>query len=182
MMPLWIAENSFLPFMTGLLITGILACLAFMLSNRHLALLAAIVGIGSVALVITERYIVTDREQVNNLLYEVANDVEFNRHDAILSHMKVDSRAYKSAVVEMPKYKFRRCNITGIREIQLKPDVNPTSATVNFVVFVDVNAMQTHQYDGPGRREVTLTLEKQPDGKWLIVDYSHRHPTGDARL
>ena len=181
-MPLWIAENAFLPFMTGLLIAAGLACFAFMLASRQLAIMAVIIGVCSVALMVVERYIVTDREQVQNLLYEVANDVEFNRHDAILANMKVDSRAYKMAIGEMPLYKFRTCNITGIREINLKPDVNPTTATINFVVYIDVNAMQTHQYDGPGRREITLTLEKQPDGKWLITDYSHRHPSGDAQL
>lgn len=180
-MPDWITENAFMPFITGLLISGMLGSAAFMLGNRSLAMLATIVGICSIALVIVERYVVTDREQVRNLLYEVANDVEFNRHDAILAKMKKGSRAHDRAGPEMPNYKFRRCNVTGIRELSVDENANPLTASINFVVFIDVHA-PTYQHDGPGRREVTLTFEKQPDGRWLIIDYSHRHPTGAATL
>ena len=180
-MPNWISENAFLPFITGLLLTGMLGSFAVMLRSRTLVLLAAILGICSIALIVAERYIVTDRERVKDLLYEVANAVQFNQHDSVLASMKEGSRAYQAAQPEMERYDFRTCNITGVRELTVNEDTTPLTAMINFVVYVDVNA-PSYQHDGPGRREVTLWLEKQSDGRWLITNYDHRTPTGGAKL
>ncbi len=180
-MPDWIAENAFLPFITGLLFTGILGAFAFMLQSRSLAIVASIICVLSFGLIFAERYIITDKEKVVSRLYAVANAVEFNRHEEVLTYMKANSLAYKSAKVEMPRYDFRRCSITGIKSVQVNENTIPKTATMTFVVFVDVNA-PSFGHDGFGRREVTVSLEQQDDESWQIIGYSHRDPRSGARL
>ena len=178
-MPEWIAENCVVPFMLGILTTGAFGAFAFMMQNRTMAMVAGLIGLLSIGLVVAERYIITEKEELELLLFKTANAVEFNRHDEVLSYMK--SPAKEKAAKEMPSYEFRICNVAGINSLEIDDTANPKTASITFVVYADVRA-PSYGHDGYVRREVTLYLQKQPTEEWLITGYSHRQPNAGARL
>lgn len=170
----WLTEDPTYSIMMGLLLTGAFAAFAFMLKQRLLWVLAALSFLIMVGLVITERVIVTDYEQVRADVFDLADAVQRNDVDKVLSYVSESMPTTRSRVRnEMPQYHFRTCRILGFNEISF--DEESQTATADFVVYVDLNAMKTYQYDGSGTRRVNLKFQKEPGG-WKIIDYSHRHP------
>ncbi len=170
----WLTEDPTYSIMMGLFFTGAFSAFAFMLKKRALWVLAVLSFLVMVGLVVTERMIVTDYEQIRADVFDLADAVQKNDVDKVLSYVSESMPTTRSRVRnEMPLYHFRTCRILGFNEITV--DEKAQTAKVNFVVYVDLNAMKTHQYDGSGHRRVVLEFRKEPGG-WKIIDYSHSHP------
>lgn len=125
------------------------------------------------ALVALERYVVTPRERMRSTVAEMAHWVESNEHDKLLEYFSEKvPEARDRARDEMPDYDFSRCGVTSFNEIKVD-EVNPNRGSVDFTVAVSL-MYQGHKQSA--LRDVTLVFEKESDGKWRVVQYSHRAP------
>ncbi len=176
----WLTEDPTYAVMTGLLVALALGCFGYMAKERILSILAVLAILLTIGVVIAERAIITDREEIESTLYDLAGYVANNRHDDILRHIDPNSEAYRAAQQEMPKSVFKSCNIYSINELEVDDSSSPPSAVSDFVATGSGTAAAIGE--GWGRRAVTLHWKKFPDGSWKIVRYSHREPTSDFNL
>ena len=178
----WLTETPLYTIMIGSLITGFFALVWFISHKRVFFAFAAMTVIGMIAGVVTEQWIITDREQLRENIFQLAEAVESNQVADVIKHVSQNSPGTIRRIQnEMPDYDFRKCRIIGFNYIDLPKSKNPVQASVDFVVRFNVDATRRHGYDGSGIRRITLTFEKQ-GGLWKVVDYHHEHPQSRRNL
>ncbi|HEY2414743.1 MAG TPA: hypothetical protein VGI40_21035 [Pirellulaceae bacterium] len=139
------------------------------------ALAAAIVLL--FAGLLTERLIVTDREQIRATLQEIARDVKNNDHRRIISHIHSSATAIKQkAQAELPKYHFTEFRITKIHSIDVDRSADPPSAVVELNVVGGITIRDQGFESDHVARWVKLHLLKEKDGRWTVADYEHDDP------
>jgi hypothetical protein len=127
-------------------------------------------------LLILEHLVVTPREEIENALHEMAQDVLTNDLDKILPHVYSGApQTYRQAKAEFPKYRFTRVDIKRNVEAVFPQGTNPrTKAEVTFNVVVDVIEKSTNTtYHVPRFVRLTLMFE---DGEWRVAEYAHYDP------
>ena len=83
----WFTESPGHPVTIGILLTAFAAMLWFMLRKRSLLFLAALLAIATLSVIIVERAIVTDREQITETIFDLADYVAAGDRDSIISHV-----------------------------------------------------------------------------------------------
>jgi len=154
----------------------------------------AVVGVVLLACIpvawwIADRW-VTDREQIQQLIYQTADAVEANDHDRVLRIIG-DSRTQRQAAAELPRYTFTRADVGSVRNIEVIETSYPTTAEVEMTVNVEVSGGSLQ--DIRVVRRLFLWLEKrerrgdegeatagQDTGGWVVTNYEHRPLLGDA--
>lgn len=175
----WFTENSLPPLIGGSLLAIAFLGLAFYFYDRTLLYLALGVMAVTTLIVTVESMIVTDREKITGLVYDLAKAVEQNRMEdvlAVVAPSRIDAQQQIRA--EMPQYQFTSCRVLGVRSFHLGPDRR--QAEIVFVVFASGSSRQLGE--GNVHRRVTLYFEKQTDDNWKLVDYHHEAPTAGYRL
>lgn len=140
--------------------------------------LAAVIVL-TIAGLIIEQAIVTDREAVEATLIELARDVQSNNHQAVLRHIAADAtEVQREAAAELPNYRFDECRITKVHGIDVDASLEPRSAVVEFNVVAN-GSFREGGFELSGQqvyRWVQLHLVREPDGQWRIQRYQHRDP------
>jgi len=175
----WFTENSLPPMIGGSLMALCFFGLAFYFYNRAMFYIGMAILALTAMIVVIETLIVTDREKITAIVYDLAKAVEQNRMDdvlAVVAPQRTDARQQIQA--EMPQYQFTSCRIVGVNSFNLSNDSR--KAEIVFVVF----ASGSHYQVGKGNvhRRVKLYFEKQADDSWKMVDYHHEAPTSGYRL
>ena len=132
-----------------------------------------------IALLAIAHFIVTDKEQMTNIVHSMASCVRRNDVNGLLEYVSEDGNnnspksARRRIENEMPDYTFRACRISNVK---VEIDQESNRATVSFMAFVNVDATKRYDYDGIARRQVILTFQKEEDGKWRIIFFDHMDP------
>ena len=136
----------------------------------------AIAGLVFVALIPLAWFIAnrieTDREQIERLIYKLADAVERNDHNTAVSVI-ADPELESLARQELQKWNFTLAKVTKINKIRVISDTYPLQADIEMIVKVRVDgradrAIQNAQIP----RKLLLTLENNGDD-WLITQYQH---------
>jgi hypothetical protein len=136
----------------------------------------AVAGLVFVALIPLAWFIAnqveTDREQIQRLLYTLADAVERNDHDSAVTVI-ADAELESRARLELQNWNFELAKVTQINKIRVIGDTYPPQADIEMMVKVKVsgrgsNAVQNAQIP----RKLLLTMEKEGD-EWLITEYQH---------
>lgn len=136
----------------------------------------AVAGLVFVALIPLAWFIAnqveTDREQIQRLLYTLADAVERNDHDSAVTVI-ADAELESRARLELQNWNFELAKATQINKIRVIGDTYPPRADIEMMVKVKVsgrgsNAVQNAQIP----RKLLLTMEKEGD-EWLITEYQH---------
>ena len=134
---------------------------------------AAILTAAGIAL---ERSVITEREAVEALLYQMAGELERNDYDAILAHLSPQNPDVQSrARAELDTHEFEEVTITRVHEVSVLPDHIPPKAVIRFNVKARGSLAHGYLEDRDAFRYVIFTLLKEGDA-WRIVDYEHYPP------
>jgi hypothetical protein len=177
----WLYEQP----MPILLMGGVLVAALFVgyVKTGHRALIAAVVL--AIALVIgllmLERMVVTDREQVEDVLRTIAADVERNDIDGALRYVLPTAPGVEHARSELKRIRFEEVNIKPNLEIELFPDRAPPTAEARFNVVVVASSPQMGFGADRYPRYVEVTFVKEGD-RWMVRDYAHYEPTRGMRV
>jgi hypothetical protein len=172
-------ESPLIVGFTGLALTIIALVVWIKGGFRNALYTACVLAVLTVVLLFLNLNIQTDREQIDQLLHDVAAAVQRNDLPTTLSYIHPNAvEGLQRAKNEMPKYEFTEARITGIKSIEVKPKLNPPLAVAEFYVAVSLNS-GGRQVNGI-RRFVRATLTKR-DGRWLVSDYEHFEPTTGFR-
>lgn len=134
---------------------------------------AALILIGLLAL---ERFVVTDREQVEAVLFQIADAVERNEIDEALQHVSPDAPGVSHVRGELGRIHFHEVDIKPNLKIDVYPDRTPPTAEARFNVVVEISSPQLQIGAERYPRYVEVSFLKQGDA-WVVRDYSHYEPT-----
>lgn len=171
-------ENPLHALLAGsLLVTGF-GGFAWVTGRRWLWALAGLSLAGTIAALVVESVVVTDREQIHRTLDQMVVCVRNNDMAGLrrfLSERRPD--VLQRFDSEMPRYTFRGASISRRGEPEFDDPVHPGRATIRFTGFVNVDASRSEfGFSGLVTRGVTLTLVRDPDGVWRVTDYEHYEP------
>ena len=175
----WIFDQ---PLTIVLLSVGILTGIAISwIMSGHKALLYALIAgvVVAAALLVAERFVVTDREAIEATLQQMARDVASNVPAKITQHISPSAPSLQAkANAELPNYKFDTLRITKIHEIKVQDESEPRTAVVEFNIMASgtFRAGSDVLADANIPRWVQLDLIKDPDGAWRVKDYNHAPP------
>jgi hypothetical protein len=175
----WLIEDP-LPIMVMGVILGVIVAVGFIKTGQRW-LIAALAGVVllAIAVLAIEQMVVTDREEVELVLFEIAAAVERNDIDAALLHISPDAPGVHRANTELRRITFREVDIKPNLEIEVFPDRTPPEAQTRFnvVVIADVGIG-----GGADRypRYVEATFVKEGE-RWVVRDYDHYEPTRGMR-
>lgn len=174
---IWLTENPFPILLIGALTTAILASGWLRTGSKWLlaGVLAALAV--TVGLVLAERWIVTDREQVAQTLYEIAAAVERNDVEGALQYAYSGTPEVRDhANTELRLYQFSEVNIKRNLEIEVFPNSDPPLATAEFNVVVVLGTRNGLLADRRIPRYVEVTFYREADGRWAVGGYDHFAP------
>lgn len=157
--------------------------IAFAVHSREKIMLkvALVIAVITAAIVTCERLIVTQREEVTDRIYSLADSVQQNDFASTMDFFSDDyAETRLRANTEMPRYDFRNCRISGISKFNLF-DTTPPIAEIQFNVSVTVR-VDNGAESLWGQRRIKLTWEKNKEGVWEIIDYSHSDPRSGITL
>lgn len=175
----WIFDQPLYIVILGIVL-GVLVGAVWTMTGRKEALFAlAGVVVLTLVMLVVERWVVTDAEEIHSTLAEIARDVKANDMDALVRHIaRSNPGLIDQAQAEIPNYKFTDCRVTKIHEIDIDSSAEPRSARVEFNVTVD-GAFRYEGTELSGRfaRWVQLQLVREADGQWRVENYRHADPT-----
>lgn len=175
-----LAEQPWLvTLMLGSLVAGLIA--AWTQTGNKIALIAAPV----IALLIPAAWTLaahwqTDREQVRDLIYEIADAVEQNDHERVLAVVG-DSQTRQRARSELQNWVFNVAEVNRIRSIDVVAGSIPKVANVDMTVKVDLRQRKGRGMTARFPRRLILKFEKAAD-QWKVVEYRHLSPVGKDRF
>jgi hypothetical protein len=145
-------------------------------SRWLLGLLLGVLAI-TLLLVLVEKFVVTDREQITATLYRIAELVEQNDFDAAVEYAHSDSELVRGeALAELANYEFSLVDIKHNLEIQVFPDETVPRAEADFNVVVVVSKKNSVFTDQRVPRFVEVTFHQEDDGAWRVAGYRHYEP------
>ncbi len=173
----WLDQNAIWLVLACVIAAAILVGGWLQTGRRALVAAAALPVLLALAVLLVQQLVVTDREQVEATLHEIAGHVRRNDLDAVLRYVDPQSpRVADQARAEFPRYEFDEVTIKRNLEIAVDRQHQPPKAVAEFNVTVVVSeksgAFQNQRV--PRFAVVTFLLR---DGKWRVADYEHHPPT-----
>ena len=123
---------------------------------------------------------VTDRERLRNLIYETAEAVGRNDHQAAVKWIG-DPETKAKALAEMPRYEFDRVKVS-MMEFDFVKGSSPPRVVVDVNAVALVSAKSGHFSNVRAPRRLYLTFEKGDDDRWMMVDYYHTPMNGQPDM
>ena len=146
--------------------------------NKPAMYTAVGVAVVTIIMVVVNIQVQTPREQIANLLDQIAGHLENNNQEAVYSFIHPNAElAVQQARQELPRFEFSKAKVTRIKNIAVQDDASPPSCLAEFNVAVEVTT-QGQKFRVP--RFVRVYFAKQGD-QWLIRDYEHLEPTAGFR-
>lgn len=174
----WLTEDAFVPMLTGIFMAVVLLLMAWSARNRLVLYAGLLVAILTAGIVVAEAAIVTDRETVTDLVYELAGHVRANDADAIARHISKEApEISKRMRSQMERFKVESCSISGVNDFSTEDGI----ATIDFVAWGQGSERRSG-LKSPANPRVQLKLSKQADESWKIIDYTVSDPRSGLSL
>jgi hypothetical protein len=153
-------------------IVAVALLFAWLKTGRKALLIGvAVVAVAGVGTLAAAALIVTDKERVENEIYDVAKDVERNDLDAVIDHIHADAQTIiQDAKNRLPSYNFDGV-LVRFRRVEIDETQSPRTAKAHFIV--DVSG--THKSSSspiPNGAKGYFEVELVEEGdRWLIRGY-----------
>ena len=165
----WFTENSFFPSCLGIFLTIAFLGLAVSSGEKLMLKIGLVIALLTALLITTEVLIVTDREQVENSLYDMASAMRKNDFDHVFEYLESDELV-RRAKSNLRDATCHSCNITAINEVT----VNDDTATADFAAYASASN-KNFPSPTPVQRRIKLLFKKR-DGNWKISDFETSDP------
>ncbi|MEX2186723.1 MAG: hypothetical protein WD875_08015 [Pirellulales bacterium] len=165
----WLYENPWPAIVGGAIGEVILIGMLYATGRLRLVVWMVVVAAIAGGLVWFERYTVTDREQIEMNLHEIAAALERGDAKTVVDHISPSAQQTIGRARFAASLHATEVRINSDLKIEVIDDVDPPQAKATGTVTV----VGSRGYSGAVPVQVELTLRKV-DGKWLI--YSHQEP------
>ena len=167
------AESPVPYLLIGLAVESILLILYVQTRRGWVLGVMVLVLLLTAAGVIGERVVVTDREAVEQAVYDLAAAVEANDLPAVLNRLSpLALQARLDAQQKLALVEVELARVVGPMEITFFRDTPPPTARVEFRAVARVKESRSGMAGG-GAFDFVLTF-RQEDGKWLLLGYTYQ--------
>jgi len=173
----WFTESAFFPSCIGILMTIVFIGLAFSSGEMLMMKIGLGIAVLTALLITTEILIVTDREQVENSLYDMASAMRENDFEHVFSYMDTKDLV-SQAKAHLRDATCHSCMITGINEITIGEDGE--SATADFTAYAKASNTAFPSAT-PVQTRVELRFKRR-DEKWKITQFETSDPRAGLKL
>lgn len=167
----WFTESAFFPSCIGVMLAIVFVGLAFSSGETVMLKWAVVIALLVAALNIIEVSIVTNREQVENSLYDMASAMRKNDFEHVYGYLDREDLV-RRARSQLRDATCHSCNITAINEVLIEKD--GTAASADFVAFARASD-KSFPSPTPLQRRIKLFFEKRGD-TWKVVDFNTSDP------
>jgi hypothetical protein len=177
---IWFIESPWPSVVLGIGLEAILAI--YLVRSGRAVVIAAMVGVLALVagLVVLERIIVTETEQVEDTLDEVAQALVANDSSAVLALFSGRSPRRAEVRSAMSRVTISEARIGNDLEIRLNQLTSPPSAAAYFTGHVQLKgARETIPYEHV-LRKFKVTLHKEAD-RYRIFDFEDTDPRGNEK-
>lgn len=144
--------------------------------RKQLAIAGLIVAcLIPISWIVSENW-VTDREHIEQLIYQTADAVEANDHErAVLVIGDADTR--RQALAQLADVEFSQADVGRIQSIRVLENTMPMQADVDMTVKLKLSSKRGGLQDFSFPRRLLLTFEKrgaetgQVGGGWVVTRY-----------
>jgi hypothetical protein len=172
----WLLEKPLFIVAMGLLTAVVLGGLWLQTGSKG-ALRTFLIGIVvTAALLMVERFVTTDREQIESTLQRVARAVERNDVEEALRFAHSSATWMRQqARDELPRYVFHDVTIKPNLTVDVLPEHEPPRAVARFNVMVVLSDRDGILHERRIPRFVKVTFQKEEDS-WRAIEYEHHDP------
>ena len=173
----WFTESAFFPSCIGILMTIAFIGLAFSSGEMLMMKIGLGIAVLTALLITTEILIVTERERVENSLYDMASAMRENEFERVFEYLDTDDLVAQ-AKAHLRGATCHSCTITGINDVAIAED--GTSATADFIAYAKASNT-AFPSPTPIQTRVRLNFEKRSD-KWKVTDFETSDPRAGLNL
>jgi hypothetical protein len=176
----WFVESPWPSVILGIGLEVILAI--YLVRSGRVIVIAAMVAVLAITagLVVLERVVVTESEQVDDTLEEIARALAANDSSAVLSQFSTKSPRRAEVQSAMSRVTISEARIGNDLEVRLNQLTAPPSASAYFTGHIQLKgAREAIPYEHVVRR-FKVTLHKEGD-RYRVFDYDDADPRGTDR-
>lgn len=172
----WFTEDSTLPMVAGTILTIVFFGFWVMSRESIMAKLAIAIALISASIVTIESLVVTDREELSEIVMQLAPMAKNKDIAGILSHVDPNNERLMADIrSKLDKAHFDSCHIFGFK------DFAQDESGASDITFV-ASARGSYQgYRGFTQQEIKLRFERNPQGEWKITRGEHYDPRAGIR-
>jgi hypothetical protein len=175
-------ENALAVCALGAVAAVIAVCYCRSKAPNRLGLVLVVIAIDTLLLLAVERFVVTDREEIQATVKQMARDVERNDLPAVLAHIHSSvPELHSQAQTVMPAYLFERVEILRLNGIRLEGEGAARIAIAEFNAAVTGRERDGAVEKGRLPRFVVMKL-KPENNRWRIIEINHLDPQEGLRL
>jgi hypothetical protein len=173
-------ESPWPALMLSAVIEAVLAITLIRTGRVGVGVAMAVVLVVAGVLVLVERLVVTEREEIENALAAVATSLESNDARAVLSAFEPGFAGRNEIERALARFTVREAHIGGDLEVRLNPLTTPPSASAYFTGRVEgKDSRGEFPYEHLIRR--FKVVFHRHDGRWLIADYTDQDLAGPQK-
>ena len=169
-------ESAWPAIFGGIIVELLLAIAYFSLPKRGLVIAMGVVAAAIVALVVLERLVVTEQEEVENALLTLAATLETNDVSAVQDLIAPEATRVRSAAERhMPRYQINEVHVNRDLEVTLDRAANPSKAIAKFTCRVNANDRKGELPYTNALLEFSIHFRQVGD-EWLVDEYDVDRP------
>jgi len=171
----WIFDSPWTILLVGLAIEALLA--VFLLRSGKPVLIGSMVAVGllTAGLLVVERVVVTDEEEVSDTLDGIAAAMESGDVPQVMAGFSPNCARYREIQNSLSRYKVRKAHVGGDLQVRLNRLTSPPSATAYFTGRIEGRDQRGEVPYEHIIRKFKLTLQK-PAQQWLIAEVEDADP------
>lgn len=172
----WLLERPVTIVAFGVVAVAVLVA-ALVQTGRRSFLHGAVAAVALTAgMLILERLVVTDVEQITAMLHELADDLARNDHPAILDHISVTAPELRQQAQKiLQQVVIDSASIKRNLKVAVPPNRSTPVATASFNAVIVASDRHGVVTDQPYPRFFILDLRKE-NGRWRVTRYEHHDP------
>ena len=173
---MWLFENPLPVLFLGVLATAVLAGILYM--TGRISVLIALIGSVLLCgvLLLVERLVVTEAEQVDLILESIARAIQRNDLNDALQYISTSApEVRESAKQRLPRMIISSATITSRIDVKVSRGKSRLTAVARFTARIVGNDKQGYVQDGHYVRFFIVRLRKEK-GMWRVTDYEERDP------
>ena len=160
--------------MVGGVFTLLSVILLFQTGRYRYLSIAGICAALTVAAVITERLVVTQREVIAAQIHQLASDLAANRKEAVFDFISDREPELERAASEfMGRATVKEARVKGNLQVEVFDQQGIAKASFNGVLVLDSPRHSLNNYRHARKFSFSLRWE---DGRWQLTDYSEANP------
>jgi len=167
----WLYETAWPGLFVCLLAEVVLGIMLLRTGRGQLLFAMLAVAVLGIVLICIEHFVVTEREEVENTLDDLAAALRANSAQQVVGFISPSNQGLRSfATQQLKRVKISFAKVTGDLTIDVSHRQEPPTAKANFIARIEGQELRGHAPRGAFVNRFDVQFRKE-GGRWLITGY-----------